>query len=134
MDLEDREAIKEVLYKHCYCVDSIDPDGWAALFSEDGSFSIDPTSAGGPLEPVIGRAALCEFASTAFPAAAGIHSSSNEMISVKGDEATASSYCVALLDKPPRVATAAQFEDDLRKVDGQWLITSRRVSLRMVAD
>jgi SnoaL-like domain len=135
MDLEDREAIREVLYKHCYCVDTVDADGWAGLFSEDGSFSIEPTSAGGPLGPVTGRAALREFASTAFPAAAGIHSSSNEIISVNGGEATATSYCVALLDRPhPKVATAARFDDHLRRVNGQWLISSRRVSLQMVAD
>jgi ketosteroid isomerase-like protein len=135
MDLEDREAIKEVLYKHCYCVDRIDADEWAALFCEDGSFSIEATPVGGPLGPVTGRAALREFGATAFPAAAGIHSSSNEIISITGDEATASSYCVALLDRPhPRVATAARFEDRLRKVDGRWLISSRRVSLQMVAE
>ncbi len=134
MDLDDREAIKQVLYRHCYCVDEIDADAWPTLFTEDGSFHIVSAPGGIHFDPVVGRAALHEFASKMFPLAAGMHTSANEMIAIDGDEATATSYCVALRDASPNplVATAARFEDVLRKVDGEWLISSRQVSLRMI--
>jgi hypothetical protein len=134
MDLDDREAIKQVLYRHCYCVDEIDAESWATLFTEDGSFAIVSAPAGISLDPVVGRAALREFGSQMFPLAAGMHISANEIITIDGDEATSTSYCAALRDASPNpaVATAARFEDVLRKVDGEWLIVSRRVSLRMI--
>jgi ketosteroid isomerase-like protein len=134
VDLDDREAIRQVLYRHCYCVDEVDADAWATMFTEDGSFAILSAPAGMRFDPVVGRAALREFASNMFPLAAGMHTSANEMITINGDEATVTSYCVALRDASPNplVATAARFEDLLRKVDGEWLIYSRRVSLRMI--
>jgi hypothetical protein len=134
MNLDDREAIKQVLYRHCYCVDEIDADAWARLFTEDGTFHIVSAPGEMHFDPVVGRAALREFGSNMFPLAAGMHTSANEMITIDGDEATVTSYCVALRDATPNalVATAARFEDVLRKVDGNWLIFSRRVSLRMI--
>ncbi len=133
MDLEDREAIKQVLYRHCYCVDEVDADAWAMLFTEDGSNSIVSAPGGMRFDPVVGRTALREFASKMFPLATGMHISANEMITINGDEATVTSYCFALRDASPSpvVATAARFEDVFRKVDGEWLISSRRVSVLM---
>ncbi len=135
MELEDLEGIRNLLSGHCYCVDEVDADGFVALFTEDGSFSFDSESVQIPLPPVVGKAALHEFAATSFPLAAGVHFSTNERITVNGDEATAISYAIALRDPDnPRITTAARMSDRLRKVDGQWLISSRVVRLKLVGE
>jgi uncharacterized protein (TIGR02246 family) len=120
MDVDDREAIRELLHRYCHYVDAGDADKWADLYVEDGSFDLG-TGRG----PIQGRAALRKFA-TAFRAGAGLHLSANPIISVEGEEATVSSYVVVIGGaEDPKINLAGRYEDHLRQAGGEWLIRSR---------
>ena len=120
MDVENREAIRELLHRYCHYVDAGDADKWAGLYVEDGSFDLG-TGRG----PIQGRAALREFAA-AFRAGTGLHLSANPIISIEGDEATVSSYVVVIGGAgDPKINLAGRYEDRLRQVGGEWLIWSR---------
>lgn len=134
MDLEDKEEIRDLLCEFCLRADAADADGWAGLFCDDGTFTSDPGPTLAQVEPLIGREALHGYALAKFPAINGVHLSTNAVIRVSGDQATASSYVVFILDRPqPRVATAGRFEDRLVKVNGQWRFASRHVTFKMMA-
>jgi ketosteroid isomerase-like protein len=123
MTTEDREAIRELLHRYCHHADAPDAEKWAALYTEDGSFRMGS-------EPVEGRPALHELAS-GF-AGGGMHVSANAVISLKGDEATVSSYVVLLGGTDdPAVRLGGRYEDRLRKVDGEWLFASRQFSIQL---
>jgi hypothetical protein len=120
MDVENREAIRELLHRYCHYVDAGDADKWAGLYVEDGSFDLG-TGRG----PIQGRAALREFAA-AFRAGTGLHLSANPIISIEGDEATVSSYVVVIGGgDDPKINLAGRYADRLRQVGGEWLIWSR---------
>jgi SnoaL-like domain len=133
MEHDDRVAIQNVLNWHCIYIDEVDPVRWADLFTEDGSFSFDPSSLSIPMPPAVGREALLNFGRTSFPIAAGVHFAGNAIIDIEGDEANVLSYAIAFQGRPqPHIGTAARFRDHFRKVDGKWLIASRVVSLRIM--
>jgi ketosteroid isomerase-like protein len=120
MDVENREAIRELLHRYCHYVDAGDADKWAGLYAEDGSFNL-----GAGRGPIQGRAALREFASR-FRAGTGLHLSANPVIAVEGDEASVSSYVVVIGGaEDPKVNLAGRYEDRLRRVGGEWFIGSR---------
>jgi uncharacterized protein (TIGR02246 family) len=126
MDVEHREAIRELLHRYCHYVDAGDADRWAGLYAEDGSFDL---GMGG--SPIRGRVALREFA-TAFRAGTGLHLSANPIISIDGDEATVSSYVVVIGGREdPKINLAGRYDDRLRQIDGVWLIRSRCLSPQM---
>ena len=40
--LEEKDAIRDLMYRYCFTSDRAgDPDGWAALFTEDGIWESD---------------------------------------------------------------------------------------------
>jgi hypothetical protein len=120
MDVENREAIRELLHRYCHYVDAAATDKWAGLYAEDGSFDLGTGSG-----PIQGREALRAFAA-AFRADTGLHLSANPVISIEGDEATVSSYVVVIGGREdPKVNLAGRYEDRLRRVGGEWFIWSR---------
>jgi hypothetical protein len=52
---EDFVAISDHLGRYCFAADGNDPDGWVALWAEDGAFI------GIGAEPIVGHAALREI-------------------------------------------------------------------------
>jgi len=133
MTIDDKEAIRQVLHRYCHYVDAGDADKWAELFTSDGSFDSEGGSFDLDPGPFVGRAALRDMA-THFRADA-LHFSANAVFRVEGDEATVSSYVLVVQGREdPDVRMAGRYEDRFRKVDGQWLFSSRRLKTQMQRD
>jgi uncharacterized protein (TIGR02246 family) len=126
----DRAEIAQLIARYFRTVDVGDRAMVASMFTEDGEFhGIDGT--------FVGRTQVAEF----FGAAGtdrdrrrhggGLHIVSPPCITVDGDSATSWSsvlYVVAGRDGAPQVVFAGEYNDDFRKVDGEWLIAVRRAT------
>jgi uncharacterized protein (TIGR02246 family) len=110
---EDRDAIRDLVARYCRYVDTGMADEWAALWTEDGEFDLG----GGTV--VSGRAALREHATHLEPGTVH-HLATNLEIDVDGDTAT-NEMSVLLLAKGT-IAMVARVHDELRRVDGTWLL------------
>jgi len=122
MTADDKEAIRELLFRYCHYADTADTDGWLSLYADECSLDM---GMGGP--PLVGKEALRLFASARRPGIS-LHLSANQIINVDGDDANVESY-VFVIGGPedPRVRLAGRYLDRLRRVDGAWLFVSRRL-------
>jgi len=116
-----------------HLLDSGDAVGWAATFTEDGTFEPQP-----PRPAVRGRANLADGAARAAAdrAAKGeTHRHWHGMVSVRaGDDADSVRVrCYALIvvtpaGGEPRLHQACVCEDELVRTDAGWLVRHRRVT------
>jgi uncharacterized protein (TIGR02246 family) len=121
--LLDRQAIEQLLagdYPHA--LDTRDFDAYAALFTEDGELSLQGNTSKG-------RAAIKAFVSALPAEPRVIHPITNLSYTVDGDTATGGAYWqdVGLVNGAPGVLIAGRYEDTLRKVGGEWRITTRSI-------
>jgi len=80
---------------------------------------------------IAGRGALLDFvrAGTGTFSSGNRHWSSNLVIDGDGDAATASCYMLVVdANDRGRVAVVGRYDDELRKVDGAWRFTNRRIT------
>lgn len=128
MDAEvqrDELTITRVLAEYCHRVDDARYDDLVELFTEDGHFSFGRLTA-------TGRRDLRDwFERNQPPELRGKHLTTNTVIDVDGDEARAVSDFVFLGFDDGRLAPllTGRYRDELRRVDGQWLIVRRDASL-----
>lgn len=121
MDLEAREAIKELKYEYIDALDAPDPDRFVGLFTEDATFEA------GSYGTVTGRDGVREFVDyRAADDRAYYHMATNPRIDVDGDEASAHWYYLVLkvADDGPTEWGQGTYEDEYRRVDGEWRIAS----------
>ncbi len=119
LSLEDRFAIQDLVARYNTAIDSGDAETWASMFTPDGTFE-----SGGRVHQ--GTDALTTFARGFAERLAGSRHWNNNMI-VEGDGDEATLRCYLLLMRAGQVVTSAQYQDTLRRVDGQWRFASRRV-------
>ena len=62
MSLEDKLAIQEVIAQYSYTYDAQDPEGFAALFTEDAVWELFAAGSTHPLIRLDSRAAIHEWA------------------------------------------------------------------------
>lgn len=137
-ETRDRWQIEELMWRYARTLDSGDADGYAAVYAEDGYFDAGAMR-------IEGREALHKFvadlndsraqrAASGEPVAGTLHMTANHHIEFTGaDSATVHSYWVTMFpaagpENPVRVGAAGRAEDQLVRVDGQWLIKSRNVA------
>lgn len=131
--LEDIEAIRDLKHRYCaHCDDNYNPDGIAALFTEDAIWE------GGPLGRAEGREAIHAYFSVAPRAVPfAIHQVSNPIIEINGDTATGSWYLWQPMHYAPTgqaVWLAALYQDRYRRgEDGVWRIEHLHLTLRMLS-
>lgn len=129
-ELAAKEAIRALPQRYCDCVWRDDIDGLVGLFTEDGSFiAVMPESS----MTVSGRDAILGM----FQQALGmkprpyIH---NHVIEMKGtDQASGRCYLDLRAGRQNlEIMGAGYYEDEYRRVDGEWFFQSRRyIALRM---
>ena len=125
--LEDIEAIKVIKARYCaYCDAGYDPEGIAALFTDDGVWDGGRTF--GRREGKVAIRRHFEAASQRISIAR--HQVMNPIIEVDGDEATAEwllfQPCTipATGDDPAQALwLAATYHDRYRRVADQWLVS-----------
>lgn len=139
-EAQDRAAIEALMWRYVRALDSLDAAGYAAVFTEDGTFR-----SGGAEEH--GRAELAKMvadlkkgrddrAAKGETNAPMYHVIANHQITFTGpNEARYDSYWMTVFGAagqatPPRVAAAGRGVDVLVRVNGEWLIKSRDVAPR----
>ena len=134
----DRAAIEALMWRYVRALDSMDADGYAAVYTEDGSF-------GSGSQQRTGRADLAKMVADlkkgrddrtakGEKVAPMYHVIANHQITFTGPNAARyDSYWMTVFgaagaDTPPRVAAAGRGVDELVRIDGQWLIKNRNVA------
>jgi len=131
----DRAEIQDLQARYMFALDWQDADAYAATFTEDGVLDW----AGGVVH---GRAAIhqeVERMRSMFAQPAGAtarparlrHFVTNVVLEFNGDRATGRAYWLELNDdnRPrwPYVGGYGTYEDELRKVNGRWLFSRRKI-------
>jgi hypothetical protein len=117
MDAETDRAIRTLKSEYCYAIDGGDYGDWAALFTPEGSFAREG------VDRYDGREELLEFAHDVFDPAyeQTAHVLSNPLIEADGDTATGTWYLTLRFRTPEGTGwKQAVYEDELRKVGGEW--------------
>lgn len=120
-------AIRQVVAEYCHLVDDGRLVDLVQLFTDDGTFSFGRLSA-------YGRAEVRSwFEQYQPPELRGKHLTTNTVVQVKGDRATAVSDFAFLVFQEGQLVSqiAGRYHDEFRQVDRRWLIQSREaVALR----
>ena len=125
--IEDTLAIQQLPIRYAMAVDSRDLDGWTALFVPDVRVGRNTS----------GRAALREAIT---PQIRQFYRSIHQIVGHRIDlvdphHATGSVYCRAEHEVGSRwVIMAIRYDDEYRKVDGQWLFVRRKEKHWYAAD
>ena len=121
LSAEDRMEIMQLMARYNHAADGGDAAGFADTFSDDALFEGSAATARGreQLMGVIG----------AIPADARTrHWNNNALIEGDGDDATASVYLMRIaLTAAPEVIASGVYRDTLKRINGQWRFTHRKV-------
>jgi SnoaL-like protein len=134
--VEDKIAIHELLSEYVFRTDACDWRGVAALFTEDGEFSGRIGQAAGPQQ--IGDL-LVSMNPTATSGPKRRHLTTNSLIKVNGDRATARSTYMVFIDRGdgPHPIIFGTYEDDLVRVvprQAEWMFRRRLLVHEIVSD
>jgi ketosteroid isomerase-like protein len=141
---EDRAQIENLQARYMFALDFRDADTYASTFTEDGVLDYGPVVKGrdairkmiqGMAKTDADRAAKD---TSGLRPAAGRHNISNIVIKIDGDKAVGRAYWFHYsTNNPARTAQLDSFgnyEDEMVKVNGQWLFTKRKIYNELVAD
>lgn len=120
--MSDHDDIRKLLAEYCFATDTGDAPRYGAVFAENGRWE------GGFFGRFDGRAGAVDFLSNGSGDPKNYrHVSTNAIITVAGDAATALSY-IQVYDQSgqsPALMFSGVYEDMLVKVDGAWLFDLR---------
>jgi SnoaL-like domain len=134
---QDRAEIEDLQSRYLFALDWQDPELYASTFTTDGVL----IWAGGTVN---GRGAIVKEMTQARAvdarAAAGVaplrparrrHFITNVVLRIEGDRATDRAYWFEFnddgRDRRPYLGAYGHYEDELRRVDGQWRFTKRHI-------
>ena len=128
LSAEDKIEIYELIARYNVAIDSGDAEGWAQCFTPDGVFD-------GIVGRYEGREEIAAFARRYWTDPeyeewrACQHWVNNVIIEGDGDEATQTAFhqLVQPTAEGGRILLVARYRDELRRLDGRWLFTQRRV-------
>lgn len=137
-EAQDRIAIEALMWRYVRALDSLDPAGYAGVFTEDGVFGSGSQARRGreDLAKMVAdlKKGRDDRAAAGQQSAPMYHVIANHQITFTGpNEARYDSYWMTVFgamgsDTPPRVAAAGRGVDQLVRVNGQWLIKNRNVA------
>jgi hypothetical protein len=130
----DRAMIEDLQARYLFAMDFRDAASYASTFTQDGVLDYGA----GQLS---GRQAIHDMVARTRERAAtqaegegpphGRHSITSMVINVDGDHATSVAYWFLMVNDPPdrvaRVHSYGHYEDELVKVDGEWLFSLRKI-------
>jgi SnoaL-like domain len=126
-ELENKDAIREIMAEYCFRLDDGRYAEMAALFTEDGTWD---TAFG----KASGRAAIAELAA-GIRARAGAdrpraaHLVTNIKIVLAGDRAEVRSNWMVMQNSPkgPKIGSGGAYRDEIVCRDGHWLFYYRKI-------
>lgn len=133
---DDRAAIEDLMARYLFAMDWNDFDAYAAMFTEDGELEFARGSA-------VGREKIGETVKAFKESIGKIYTDQNgdpaalrhviahKVIRVEGDRAWATSFWYEMAndgpDGAPKIGTFGHYEDELQRVDGEWLFSRRSI-------
>jgi hypothetical protein len=142
---EDRALIEDLQARYLFALDFRDAQAYAATFAEDGVLDYGAGK-------LVGRKAIADMVANMRAAverqraedksglrpAAGRHNISNIVVEVDGDRARATAYWFQMGNANPERAAQlnsfGHYEDELVRVNGQWLFSLRKIYNEQVAE
>lgn len=134
---KDRAEIEALMWRYARALDTLDPAGYAAVFTEDGEFGTGPTATKGSaaLRKMVadlktGQEARKQKGEKIGPM---YHVIANHTMEFLGkDQVRYSAYWMTVFGPAeqgaqPRVAAVGNSVDVVVRVNGKWLIKSRNV-------
>jgi uncharacterized protein (TIGR02246 family) len=124
--LEEKDAIRDVMAEYCLRLDNDRFAEMAALFTEDGTWDTAFGKGTGRQE-IAALVQRIRQAGMSRPRA--IHHVTNVVIKVDGAGATAFSNWVVVQNSEhgPKIGSAGSYADELVKQDGGWLFHYRKI-------
>jgi uncharacterized protein (TIGR02246 family) len=135
--VRDRQQIDEVMWRYARALDTGDAEAYAALYTPDGQFGSGANATKGrdALKKMIGGARQAPASGQPAPARPPMyHTTANhQIVFIDKDHARIDAYHITMVagsgrETPPRVAGVGRSIDELARVNGQWMITSRNVA------
>lgn len=125
---EDREQIRELYARYALYIDAARFEDWVGCFTEDGVFESSTFGKNA------GREALRKFCSTYEKTWEGghvRHMMVNVSFDVHGDHAhgTCNLIYFTIKNGKTELTAVGGYRDELRKVNGNWFFSHRKVSL-----
>lgn len=133
---EDRAAIEDLMARYLFAMDWNDFEAYTATFTEDGELEFARGTARG-------REAIGDTARSFKKAIGEIyrddqgrpatlrHVLGHTVIRIEGDRAWARAFWYEMAntgpDGAPEIGTFGHYEDELARIDGQWLFKRRRI-------
>lgn len=142
---EDRARIEDLQARYLFALDFRDPEAYAETFTEDGILDYGAGQ-------IQGRAALAQMVeemrareeerlaqdTSGLRPAAGRHNITSIVIDVNGDTGTSTAYWFHLGNANPERAAQlnsfGHYEDELVKVNGEWLFSKRKIYNEQIAE
>lgn len=142
---EDRAQIEDLQARYLFALDFRDPEAYAATFAEDGVLDYGAGK-------LVGRKAIADMVANMRAAgerqraedksglrpAAGRHNISNIVVEIDGERARGTAYWFHMGNANPERAAQlnsfGHYEDELVKVNGQWLFSLRKIYNEQVAE
>jgi hypothetical protein len=130
---EDRAAIEDLQARYLFAMDFGDPDLYVTTFTEDGILDVGSGEIRGrkAIRDVIAKMPNSRTSENGLRPASGRHNISNIAIKVNGNKATGRAYWFHYSNNNPERKSVfdgyGHYEDDMVKVNGQWLFTKRRI-------
>lgn len=125
IEVADHLAIRQLTARYNRGFDDVDPDAYAATFTEDGVLEI----VGG--EVIEGREALAAMCRTTGYGV--VHLTTDAIIDVDGDKATQDTYLIVANRTegggPVAFSTTGRYRDTLIRTDAGWRFQRRVVTL-----
>ena len=142
---EDRAQIEDLQARYLFALDFRDADAYAATFTEDGILDYGVGEIKGRdaiREMVAGMRGNAEAQraedSSGLRPAAGRHNISNIVLEISGDTAVGTAYWFhmgnANPDRSAQLNSFGHYEDELVKVNGEWLFSKRKIYNEQVAE
>ena len=138
-DLIDRAALRRLVNEYAIASDGFDNERYAALFTEDASFS---ATAGGATEPFItanGRAEIARVPDANRVFEQTFHEIANHVVEIDGDRATGVVYCLGRHLLPASangvqevLVLPVRYHDEYIKTAAGWRFASRRIQLTWI--
>jgi uncharacterized protein (TIGR02246 family) len=142
---EDRAQIEDLQARYLFALDFRDPEAYAATFTEDGVLDYGAGK-------ITGRKAIADMVATmranaerqqaadtsGLRPAAGRHNISNIVLEIDGDRARGTAYWFHMGNANPeraaQVNSFGHYEDELVKVNGEWLFSLRKIYNEQIAE
>ncbi len=133
---QDRAEIEDLMARYLFAIDYLDWDAYVATFAEDGELEFARGTSKGRAairQAVSGFAGrIAEFYHTEDGRPAKLrHVILQSVIRVEADRAWARSLWLEMANHGPgdtmKMGTYGVYEDELRKTDGRWLFSRRRI-------